>query len=841
MKAEVGIKNLRRLNRHRIILFVLAIALFLGTGIYTHSNLRRFPEYTVSWDSFYGYNNSNQKDYVKKGDELTSQSADAWVSLPVDDTLGIYEIAIDVSDVSIDWNWAQIFIGGDWESADTVIHPGVNYFKFGRGVSPKYIPYIRFDLTAEPSVSLCVDSIVINPHRHMILEWMKELSVIILAGAAVCASLFAMHRRYSQLKEESNIARYAVIISAALQFIAFAGVGYRYFRLGYIDQQLLFLIISLVCESVLCCILLWNPSQKRWLYPLLWLLYGSMAFMFIEAISGAPITNFDLHILLYNTLICAVPCMMLFFLFGDNCITWTLPGIFWLILAVVNHFYYVFRGQAFELIDLKMAGTAVTVIKNYRFEFIVVLDVIIAEVGALVFAAATGIRTGSIQKKDRVAAAFIAIISIIFVMNHLPWVSLWNTDEATERNGYVYSLIGYADKSFRKPVPAGYSVKETEQILERYSKTSAGGMLAENIIVIMNEALSDLPTTYGFKTDTDCMPFIHSMAGKNVARGNVLVSVFGGTTSNTEYEFLTGNSMAFLNSGDVPYVQYISHDMPSLPRLLYNQGFSAEAFHPYSDRGYKRYFVYPLFGFDEFYTQDSKLADRTLIRNYISDSADFADVIDFCNQKDGKRWFMFNVTMQNHGGYSTGQSTVKTTVKPINPDLQMPSLEEYLSLIRESDRAFQELTEYFGNCPEKTIILMFGDHQPGLDSAAFDTISSMASALDNRNQQEMRKYTVPYVMWANYELPEEMPELTSPNYLRVLLLKQAGIPLSRYDQLIDECCQEYPAMNIVGFVDKDGVIHDISELDSNRLLMDYKKCAYYSLFEEKNLDWDFFQ
>ena len=838
---EVVVNDLMRLNRHRITLFVLAIASILGTGIYFHSNLRRFPEYTVSRNFFYGYNNSNLKDYVKEGDELTSQSADAWVSVPVNDTLGIYEIAINVRNVSIDWNWAQIFIGGDWESADTVIHPGINYFKFGKQVEPKHIPYIRFDLTAEPSVSLCVDSIVINPHRHMIMEWLKDLSVIIAVGAAVCSSLFSIYRRYGQLKQGNSSARYAAIISALLQIIVFAGAGYRYIRLGYIDQQLLFLIVSLICESILCCILLWKSSRKKWLYPLMWLLYGGMAFMFIEAISGAPITSFKLHVIVYNVLICAVPCMVLFCLFGSRRITWILPGIFWLVIAVVNHFYYVFRGQAFELIDLKMAGTAMTVIKNYRFELFVVLDVIIAEVAALVLATVLKTQGPRIRRRERIAAGILAIMLAVLIMNHLPGVSLWNTDETTRSYGYPFSFAAYAKKSFQRPVPEGYSAKEVERILARYSETGADGVIAENVIVIMNEAFSDLPEAYGFNTDTDCMPYIHSLSGKNVAKGNILVSVFGGTTSNTEYEFLTGNSMAFLNTGDVPYVQYISHDIPSFARLLYNQGFSVEAFHPYSDRGYKRYLVYPLLGFDEFYTQDDELISRELIRNYISDSADYKNVIHYDSQNSSDHWFMFNVTMQNHGGYSTGTSNVTTTVRPLDADLQMSSLEEYLSLIRESDRAFQELIEYYASSPEKTIILMFGDHQPGLDSAAFDTINSKAPAIEDWKEQEDRKYTVPYVMWANYELPEEMPKLTSPNYLRVLLMREAGIPLSSYDQLVYDCFREYPAINIVGFIDKEGVLYDISELDSNELLMDYKKCAYYNLFEEGNLDWDYFQ
>lgn len=804
-------------------------------------NVNKFPEYQIDLNSFYGLNDSNIKDYSRNDFTLISMSDDAWVLYPIDDTFGIYEIAIDIKDVSISWNWTQIFLGGDWEDSAAEVHPGLNYFKFGRGVGPKYIPYIRFDLTAEPSVSISVDSIVINPHGHMIKEWLKDFLLIVLTGVSVCISLILAYMKRLEYEENKLIRKVFLLGFSGLQMIALLGVGYRYYRLGYFDLQLLYLSISLMCESLLSSMLLKGVSGKRWDNIPAWLLFGGMSFMFIEAISGTPINNTNPRIILFNMLLCALPCIILWCVFGNHGIIWIAAGLLWLILAVVNHFYYVFRGQAFELIDLKMAGTAATVIKNYRFDFFVVLYAIIAELIALIFAVVITRSENKASKKGRVAAAIAAIAFIILIRNSFPEVSLWDTNSTTKENGYVFSFSAYAEKSFRKPVPEGYSVKNSEEILSRYYYSDSSVEMAENVIVIMNEAFSDLPSSYGFETDEDCMPFVHSLEGKNTAKGNMLVSIFGGTTSNTEYEFLTGNSMAFLNSGDVPYVQYISHDMPSLARLLYNQGFCAEAFHPYSDQGYKRYLVYPLFGFEEFYTQDDELLNKDLIRNYISDSADYKDVIDFCNHKTSERWFMFNVTMQNHGGYSTGPSSVPTTVKPVDPDLQISSLEEYLSLIKESDNAFRELIEYYETCPQKTIILMFGDHQPGLDSAAFNTINSKAPALSSWIEQEVRKLTVPYVLWANYDLPEEMPVVTSPNYLRVLLLRQAGISLSNYDQLIYECYKEYPAINIAGFYDKKGVFHKISELDSNELLMDYKKCAYYNLFEEANLDWDYFQ
>lgn len=46
----------------------------------------------------------------------------------------------------------------------------------------------------------------------------------------------------------------------------------------------------------------------------------------------------------------------------------------------------------------------------------------------------------------------------------------------------------------------------------------------------------------------DYMPFIRGLT-ENTVKGRLMVSVKGGNTANSEYEFLTGNSMAFLPVG----------------------------------------------------------------------------------------------------------------------------------------------------------------------------------------------------------------------------------------------------------------------------------------------------
>ena len=110
---------------------------------------------------------------------------------------------------------------------------------------------------------------------------------------------------------------------------------------------------------------------------------------------------------------------------------------------------------------------------------------------------------------------------------------------------------------------------------------------APNIIVIMNEAFSDLSVIGNFETSEDYMPFFHSMMDQYTG-GHLMVSVKGGNTANTEYEFLSGDSMAFLPQGSVVYQQYISSKIPTLASYLGSLGYSTEGLHPYLGSGWDR-------------------------------------------------------------------------------------------------------------------------------------------------------------------------------------------------------------------------------------------------------------
>ena len=81
-------------------------------------------------------------------------------------------------------------------------------------------------------------------------------------------------------------------------------------------------------------------------------------------------------------------------------------------------------------------------------------------------------------------------------------------------------------------------------------------------------------------------------------------------------------------------------------------------------------------------------------------------IIDIFNKKKaGQPLFLFNVTIQNHGGYLIADKNFKEEIK-IKDEKATDTANRYLSLIHESDRAFEKIINYFKNQKEPTIVVM---------------------------------------------------------------------------------------------------------------------------------------
>lgn len=375
---------------------------------------------------------------------------------------------------------------------------------------------------------------------------------------------------------------------------------------------------------------------------------------------------------------------------------------------------------------------------------------------------------------------------------------------------------------------------------------SAADTRRPNLIVVMNEAFCDLNALGNIHTNEDPLPYLHGLS-EDTIKGNAYSSVIGGNTANSEYEFLTGNTMAFLPAGMVSYQVYTAPGDYSLTGQLNRYGYKTIAMHPYERGGWNRVQVYGNYGFSEMHFID-EFKNKQYVRNYVSDRSNYHELIrrfdDFRAQDAETPLFFLNVTMQNHGGYRQTWDRLAHTVHVAETgytqarDMEGGNAEvnQYLSLTRESDNAYKMLIEHFKKVEEPTIILLFGDHQPKLSDDFYRNVLGKDPKTCTAEETQ-RMYAVPFALWANYDIPEAQDVRISLNYLSSLLLETAGLPLTPYQAFLSEIREVVPVINSMGMCGQDGTfVTDEAALpeEARALVSRYRASQYNGIFDRKN-------
>lgn len=549
-------------------------------------------------------------------------------------------------------------------------------------------------------------------------------------------------------------------------------------------------------------------------------------------------------VFLVNLLIYYLVYVFFSFLFGKFSAGYIGGTVVFGIFGFANYLVVSFRSSPIVPWDLYSIRTAASVAGNYKAEITRQnIWIIAALLGLILIAGKIGVSCkGRIKRLGAVLLTGMFICVYVNQIGSEKVIELTGLDTTLFTPNAMYRKDGLAAgflgnmKYLKVDKPKGYSKEAAEKIAGDYRTEPAETIAQEtpNIIVIMNEAFADMSLYGGFSSDHDELEYIHSLKD-HVIKGNCYVSIKGGNTANSEFEFLTADTMAFLPSGSVPYQQYVKSEQPGLASYLKNFGYQTIAMHPFRSDGWCRDLVYPLMGFEQMYFMDDFEGAETL-RNFVTDQAAFEKIIDCYEKKaDGEKMFAFEVTMQNHGGYNKKSDDFKCEVDLTDlPDKnrKVKAAQNYLTLIGKSDQAFQMLTEYFETQDEPTLILMFGDHQPS------DYVTDTFADLNHLSEEEREElgYTVPYILWANYDLDEDAPENISLNYLSGLLLEKAGIPLDGYQQYLKNLQKTYPVITAKTVMDEKGVKKktDIS------LMPEYQILEYNNLCDRKNKLWEFF-
>ena len=548
------------------------------------------------------------------------------------------------------------------------------------------------------------------------------------------------------------------------------------------------------------------------------------------------------------------------------------------VISLAETFVVAFRSRPIMLWDVMAFRTAMTVSGNY--EFFITRQMKTAFVLLLlmnVFLWFTPRRVRGWKLRLAVGggiAASIAGYGAWFFAVLVPsWglgINMWAINGTYQEYGYVLSTAVSLQYVVKKP-PQGYSnarLKEIYNRLEESIYAEAGNGQAYpvksqaypespenpenpenrpeegqpvtpvNLICIMNESLAELKTAGDFTTNTEYFPFMDSLE-ENTVRGSLCVPVFGSMTSNTEFEFLTGDSMALLPANSIAYQFNVKPDTYSMVSTLKDQGYYSVAMHPYPGENWNRVECYQNMGFDAFLDQEFYEGSQEL-RNYVSDEADYQKLIQVVEAKENPedKLFIFNVTMQNHGGYEGTYDNFEQEVWLTGEyEGKYPKTDQYLSLMKRSDQAFQYLVEYFSRTDQPTMIVMFGDHQPSVEDEFYDDIAGMPSS-EITVQEHLMWYETPFIIWTNYSMPSEDMGRLGAVYLSSEVLWRANLEMTPYNRFLLAMKEDLPVVHFLGCYDREGTYYYWAKAESERCpyqdtVLDYEALVYNHSLDRK--------
>ena len=517
-------------------------------------------------------------------------------------------------------------------------------------------------------------------------------------------------------------------------------------------------------------------------------------------------------------------CITLLRILFNNKVGSIIGIVLFAVFAITNYCVTSITGQPFLPSDIHLAATAFSVLgevhltfRNWTCLFISIIFVAAFIVGAIIFEKNKKWSSRAVRIFDVLEyTAFAALI--IFSMNlQRKQVLLF---DGVNRYSVVTNFLLELDYKLHFPADVDLFLPEPDKDTESDFKP--------NVIIIMNEAFSDLSATFGLETDKDPLTYFHALC-EQYPHGITYSSVRGNNTCSSEWEAISGVSTGLTEKGAVIFQTHCI-PMQSLVSAFNARGYSTLGLHPYFHSGYNRKRFYDALGFQKTIFSEDLGEEIEKVRNFISDKADYETLItEFENREKDTPFFCLNVTMQDHAGYKDDGGLEEKIEVDWNDD-EFGSLHNYLTLLNESDNALHTLIEYFDSVEEPTVILFFGDHQPMLDTDFYKQY--FGKDFEELTPVELEKvYEIPYLIWSNFPInTEELRERTSNNYLSSMLFGAAGIEKTAWMKKMDEAEAAFPIITANFTEAADGTVYSTealltdTEVNTEKLIQYQKYC-----------------
>lgn len=468
----------------------------------------------------------------------------------------------------------------------------------------------------------------------------------------------------------------------------------------------------------------------------------------------------------------------------------SLVSSIWLIMGIVNRVLLETRVTPFNASDLKLIDTAATIIDQYFTTFLIVITLVALAVVILIIVLLF-IKGPKIDYKINYWKNLIIIgVSILVCMISLNIAKetgflakkFTNLTHAYNEYGFVYCFgSGLFNTGVKKP--SDYSQDKIDEILKKiedekgnfpFQDEETGKVTRKpNIIFLQLESFFDINKASNIEFSSDPIPNFNRLKSEFTS-GYLNVFNVGYGTCNTEFEIITSMNLDDFGPGEIPYKSVLKSTVcESVAFDLKEYGYITHAIHNNDATFYSRKAVFPNIGFDTFTSIEYMNIEEYTYEGWAKDKYLTEEILKAMKMSDDPD-YIYTISVQGHGSYPTSkvlENPPITILSGVEDAGRRNAIEYYANQIHEMDEFIVELINALEEFGEDTVLVMYGDHLPGLGFSENDLANGSI-------------YQTEYVIWNNFGLEKQDEDIEtfqlSPKVLKSLNMT-AGV-INQYHQ-----------------------------------------------------------
>ena len=382
-----------------------------------------------------------------------------------------------------------------------------------------------------------------------------------------------------------------------------------------------------------------------------------------------------------------------------------------------------------------------------------------------------------IQTLNLIIISIICIISVIFSPFKVSDIKVKHSKHsrkiAYKRYGFVYSLlVGLSYERETNPlITSNYSRDRMFALDDKYGGAVKPPWVDSNsekpnVIFYMIESLQDLSNN-GVSFSTDPLSSLHKVKyNKNNHSGVAISSTFGGMSSKSEFEALTGLPMqSSINyNSQTPYIGFQRRPILSIPNILKKFGYKTKIIVAAKKDNFNRHRIFKYLGFDEYFSVTDEMKNPKDFYGRVSDENIYEKSRDYILKNLDKPFFLNIFTDSTHSGYERVKGN-----NHFNPLSNLLTVEEkdlvkkYATAVNHADFYLQKFLDFLSGLNRPTIVFIYGDHRPAL-----------GEVYKSLKIENVDLYQVPFVVWSNSIKITEIPEKIGIHFIGYFALKALG-------------------------------------------------------------------